>query len=77
MINTVATPNSRAGWTYCANLATSGLVAYAEADSKHSGGINTLMGDGSCKFIKDSINMMTWMALGTKGNGEIIDASAF
>jgi prepilin-type N-terminal cleavage/methylation domain-containing protein/prepilin-type processing-associated H-X9-DG protein len=77
MLNTIASPNSIGGWTYCGNLATTSLVNFAEADSKHSGGVNTLMGDGSVKFIKDSINMMTWMALGTKANGEVIDGSAF
>jgi hypothetical protein len=39
--------------------------------------VNTLMGDGSVKFIKDSINLRTWWALGTKANGEVIDASAY
>jgi hypothetical protein len=33
--------------------------------------------DGSVKFVKDSINWLTWWALGTKGNGEVISASSF
>jgi prepilin-type processing-associated H-X9-DG protein len=47
---------------------------YGEADSFHSGGVNTLMADGSVKFIKSSINQLVWFALGTKANGEIISA---
>jgi hypothetical protein len=35
------------------------------------------MCDGSVKFIKDSVNRMTWMALGTRDNGETISADAY
>ena len=44
------------------------------ARSRHSGGVNGLMGDGSVKFIKSSISMTTWWALGTRNNGEVISA---
>jgi prepilin-type processing-associated H-X9-DG protein len=77
MLNTIATPNSIGGWTYCSNLTSSALVTYAEADSDHPGGVNTLMGDGSVRFVKNSVNIQTWMALGTKSNGEVIDSSSF
>jgi len=33
--------------------------------------------DGSVKFIKDSISLGTWGALGTMAGGEVIDASAY
>jgi hypothetical protein len=39
--------------------------------------VNVLFGDGSVRFIKDSINPFTWMALGTKAGGEVIDASSY
>ncbi|WP_165251001.1 DUF1559 domain-containing protein [Paludisphaera soli] len=51
--------------------------AYSNAQSNHSGGVNTLMADGSVKFVKDSVNMRTWMALGTKAGGEVIGSDAF
>ena len=35
------------------------------------------MADGSVKFIKDSINIKTWMALGTKSNGEVISSDSY
>jgi len=35
------------------------------------------MADGSIKFIKDSIDLQTWMALGTKGNSEVISADSY
>jgi len=47
------------------------------AASYHSGGVNALFLDGSVKFMKNSINYMTWYALGTIANGEVIDASAY
>jgi hypothetical protein len=35
------------------------------------------MSDGSVKFIKDSVNQMTWWALGTRGNGEVISSDSY
>src|SRR5579863_3473555 len=35
------------------------------ARSRHSGGVNVVMGDGSAKFISDSINIDVWRALST------------
>ena len=34
------------------------------ADSKHPGGVNLLMADGSVRFVKNSISQATWSALG-------------
>jgi prepilin-type N-terminal cleavage/methylation domain-containing protein/prepilin-type processing-associated H-X9-DG protein len=45
--------------------------------SYHSGGCNVLMCDGSVKFIKDSTNQQTLWALGSKNQGEVIDANAY
>jgi prepilin-type processing-associated H-X9-DG protein len=50
---------------------------FANAQSNHSGGVNCLFADGSVKFIKDSVNQRTWMAIGTKANGEVVDASGY
>ena len=47
------------------------------ARSYHPGGVNALFGDGSVRFIKDSIAGSTWRALGTISGGEIIGADAF
>lgn len=35
------------------------------------------MADGSCRFIKDSINQVTWWALGSKDGGEVVSADSF
>jgi len=47
------------------------------ASSRHSGGVNVLMCDGSVKFIKQSININAWWALGTKSNNEVLSADAY
>jgi prepilin-type N-terminal cleavage/methylation domain-containing protein/prepilin-type processing-associated H-X9-DG protein len=51
-------------------------VAYAGARSRHPGGINVLLGDGSVRFLKNSINMPVWLGLNTIGGGEIISSDA-
>jgi prepilin-type N-terminal cleavage/methylation domain-containing protein/prepilin-type processing-associated H-X9-DG protein len=48
-----------------------------ELFSYHSGGVNCLFGDGSVRFIKDSIAVTTLRRLITLGGGEVIDASSF
>jgi prepilin-type N-terminal cleavage/methylation domain-containing protein/prepilin-type processing-associated H-X9-DG protein len=45
-------------------------------NSYHPGGINLLMGDGSVRFVKNSINIVTWMALGTRNLREVISSDA-
>ena len=47
------------------------------ASSRHSGGVNALFGDGSVKFIKDSISVPIWWALGTSAGGEVVSASSY
>jgi prepilin-type processing-associated H-X9-DG protein len=43
-----------------------------EMYSLHPGGANVLMGDGSVRFIKQSINLRTWQALSSRAVGEVI-----
>ncbi len=51
---------------------TDGFYHAEDYTSRHSGGINFLFGDGSVKFITDSINGLTWAKLGTRQGGEAI-----
>ena len=48
-----------------------------EMYSLHPGGANVLMGDGSVRFIKQSINLLTWQALCSRCGGEVISADAY
>ena len=47
------------------------------ASSAHPGGVNVLMGDGSARFIKDSIALNIWWSLGTRAGGEVISSDAY
>ncbi|MGC8638512.1 MAG: DUF1559 domain-containing protein [Isosphaeraceae bacterium] len=45
----------------------------ATARSRHFGGVNLLMGDGSTRFVKETISRSVWRALGTRNGGELVD----
>ena len=47
------------------------------ASSFHPGGANFAMADGSVRFTKNSINITTYRALGTRGLGEVISADSY
>ena len=72
MFNAYVAPNSKI--PDCENTHENGNLAMR---SRHSGGINALLADGSVRFIKDSVNEMTWWALGSKAGGEVISADAY
>jgi len=45
--------------------------------SYHPGGVNTLLADGSVRFIKSTIAGLTWRALGSLAGGEVISADQY
>ena len=47
------------------------------ARSAHPGGVNVLSGDGSVRFIKNTIAINTWRALSSSQGGEVISADQF
>jgi prepilin-type processing-associated H-X9-DG protein len=47
------------------------------ARSRHPGGLNSLFGDGSVKFLKNTIAITTWRALSTTKGGEIVSSDAY
>jgi prepilin-type N-terminal cleavage/methylation domain-containing protein/prepilin-type processing-associated H-X9-DG protein len=49
----------------------------APPTSFHPGGVNMGMADGSVRFVKDSVSLQTWWALGTRNGGEVIDSSSY
>jgi prepilin-type N-terminal cleavage/methylation domain-containing protein/prepilin-type processing-associated H-X9-DG protein len=46
------------------------------AGSSHPGGVNVLFGDGSVRFIKDTVSYNIWYAIGTRAGGEIVSADS-
>jgi prepilin-type processing-associated H-X9-DG protein len=47
------------------------------ASSSHPGGVNMLFADGSVRFIKSSVNYLTYYALATPKGGEVISSDAY
>ena len=50
---------------------------YVRPRSRHPGGVNTLFGDGSVHFMKNSISPQTWVALGSIAGGEVISSDSY
>jgi prepilin-type N-terminal cleavage/methylation domain-containing protein/prepilin-type processing-associated H-X9-DG protein len=48
-------------------------IDMATARSHHPGGVNVLMGDGSGRFVSETIAQAVWRALGSRDGGEIVD----
>jgi len=46
------------------------------AGSAHPSGANVLFADGHVTFVKDSIALPAWRALGTRNGGEVVSADA-
>lgn len=79
LYNHVAPPN----WTGAdcglgsSIMDTPGEHSIVSARSTHPGGANALMADGSVRFMKNSISLPVWRALGSRGGGEVISADSF
>jgi prepilin-type N-terminal cleavage/methylation domain-containing protein len=41
------------------------------ASSYHTGGVNVCLSDGSVRFVRDAVNVDTWLAAGSKAGGEV------
>ena len=62
------------------HLAEIGAADHSEisnTNSNHPGGCNVLFGDGSVRFIKSTLNLNVWWALGTRSNGEVISSDSY
>jgi prepilin-type processing-associated H-X9-DG protein len=76
VINFVLTPNHKS--KDCSPWGGVGTgYGFFTARSWHPGGVNVLMADGSVRFIKDSINSVTWYSLATAVDGEVISSDSF
>jgi prepilin-type processing-associated H-X9-DG protein len=53
-----------------------GTITMVGPSSNHPGGVNVLFMDGSVRFIKNSVNYLTWYAIATPNNGEAVSSTA-
>ena len=49
---------------------------YIGARGNHPGGVNALLGDGSVRFLKNSISLATWQAISSRAGGEVVAGDA-
>jgi prepilin-type processing-associated H-X9-DG protein len=54
------------------DLATYTSLAFRAARSRHTGGVNLLLGDGSVHFVSQAVSLPVWRALATRSGGEVI-----
>jgi prepilin-type N-terminal cleavage/methylation domain-containing protein/prepilin-type processing-associated H-X9-DG protein len=47
------------------------------ARSRHSGGVNTALMDGSVHFVRDGVNLSVWRALATRASGDIVPGDGY
>jgi len=66
-LDLVGIPESSGGPTFAA----------VTSRSYHPGGVNALLGDGSVRFIKQTIDGNTWRCLGSVNGAEIISANQY
>ncbi len=45
--------------------------------SRHPGGANLLFCDGHVQFLKNSVNVATWQAIGTRNGGEVVSSDQY
>ncbi|NBR05862.1 MAG: DUF1559 domain-containing protein [Planctomycetes bacterium] len=80
--STIYPPNSTVGDNtqgYCGAVpkapcgAQSSLNAFSLARSYHTGGVNMARADASVRFVTNSISPATWLAMGSRNGGEVIN----
>ena len=78
--NHVAAPNARtcaamSGGMMMGSMAN--MAVQLPPSSYHPGGVNVLFGDGSVKFLKDSVGLGPWRALSTRNGGEVVSSDSY
>jgi prepilin-type processing-associated H-X9-DG protein len=54
------------------SASTSGDQMTAASRSRHPGGVNVLLADGSVRFVRQTIDLGVWRALGSTRGGEVV-----
>jgi len=81
LFQTIVPPSStQYPWASCRNdclgcgVDSSHIV---NANSNHPGGCNVLMADGSVRLVKSTVEIRTWMQLGTIAGGEVVSSDSY
>jgi prepilin-type N-terminal cleavage/methylation domain-containing protein/prepilin-type processing-associated H-X9-DG protein len=73
--NVIVGPNPK--YPNCAFLNSYNSGGMFTLSSYHPGGCNVMMGDGSVRFLKDSVSLPTIWALGSRNQGEVISSDSY
>ena len=46
---------------------------YTSARSRHTGGVNAALCDGSVRFVRDAVDLATWQAVASANGGEVVN----
>jgi prepilin-type N-terminal cleavage/methylation domain-containing protein len=65
--STLLTPNSNLPECY-----ENSNFVNSTARSHHTGGVHVLLGDGSVRFVSDSLDLTTWRRIGNKSDGAVV-----
>lgn len=66
---------------YCVNspqinlpcaVSTTALPNMFASRSRHTGGVQVVLGDGSCRFVSENIDLFTWRNLASTRDGQVI-----
>jgi len=49
--------------------------AFVLARSRHAGGVNACLADGSVRFVSNNITPSTWQAMGSRAGGEVVPSN--
>jgi prepilin-type processing-associated H-X9-DG protein len=60
----------------CVSLSSEG-ADYNGSRSRHPGGVNMVFGDGSVRFVKNTVSPLTWVQLGSMASGEVISSDSY
>jgi prepilin-type N-terminal cleavage/methylation domain-containing protein/prepilin-type processing-associated H-X9-DG protein len=71
--NAYYTPNSKSYDCVANDPSTANYigVGYRAARSRHSGGVNVMLGDGSVRFVRDSVDQTTWRNAAGRADGQV------
>ncbi|VTU00788.1 Uncharacterized protein OS=Planctomyces maris DSM 8797 GN=PM8797T_22783 PE=4 SV=1: N_methyl_2: SBP_bac_10 [Gemmataceae bacterium] len=80
LFSTMAAPNSKTvndRVNHCQSIPTAPCEAASGTDllvlarSRHTGGVNAAMADGSVRFVSDGVDPTAWLGAGSRAGGEV------